>query len=131
MDATAARSTLARPLMPPPLHSIHQPPPFVTMKVRSSVKKLCQFCKIVKRRGHIFVICSANPKHKQRQGMSTFPNEGLLTSTFTETNVKQEIVPNHNFRVGLASLMPESDETSSSIIYDGGPVLHLLFNQEN
>ncbi|ESR64163.1 hypothetical protein CICLE_v10010320mg [Citrus x clementina] len=101
------------------------------MKVRSSVKKLCQFCKIVKRRGHIFVICSANPKHKQRQGMSTFPNEGLLTSTFTETNVKQEIVPNHNFRVGLASLMPESDETSSSIIYDGGPVLHLLFNQEN
>ncbi|MFA5338731.1 MAG: 50S ribosomal protein L36 [Candidatus Omnitrophota bacterium] len=37
------------------------------MKVRSSVKKICEKCKIVKRRGIIYVIC-ANPKHKQRQG---------------------------------------------------------------
>ncbi|MCK4338854.1 MAG: 50S ribosomal protein L36 [Candidatus Cloacimonetes bacterium] len=37
------------------------------MKVRSSVKKLCKNCKIVKRKGTIYVICS-NPKHKQRQG---------------------------------------------------------------
>ena len=37
------------------------------MKVRSSVKKICEKCKIVKRRGIIYVIC-AIPKHKQRQG---------------------------------------------------------------
>ncbi|MDD5073004.1 MAG: 50S ribosomal protein L36 [Candidatus Omnitrophica bacterium] len=37
------------------------------MKVRSSIKKICEKCKIVKRRGIIYVIC-ANPKHKQRQG---------------------------------------------------------------
>lgn len=37
------------------------------MKVRSSVKKMCDKCKIVKRRGVVLVIC-ANPKHKQRQG---------------------------------------------------------------
>jgi large subunit ribosomal protein L36 len=37
------------------------------MKVRASVKKICANCKIVKRKGVIFVIC-ANPKHKQRQG---------------------------------------------------------------
>ncbi|HOX09301.1 MAG TPA: 50S ribosomal protein L36 [Candidatus Omnitrophota bacterium] len=37
------------------------------MKVRSSIKKICEKCKIVKRRGIIYVICS-NPKHKQRQG---------------------------------------------------------------
>ncbi|MCD6101871.1 MAG: 50S ribosomal protein L36 [Candidatus Cloacimonadota bacterium] len=37
------------------------------MKVRASVKKLCKNCKIVKRKGTIYVICS-NPKHKQRQG---------------------------------------------------------------
>jgi large subunit ribosomal protein L36 len=37
------------------------------MKVRSSVKKICDKCKIVKRRGVVRVIC-ANPKHKQRQG---------------------------------------------------------------
>ena len=38
------------------------------MKVRASVKKLCRNCQIVKRDGVIRVICSAEPKHKQRQG---------------------------------------------------------------
>ncbi|HLM84506.1 MAG: 50S ribosomal protein L36 [Candidatus Moranbacteria bacterium] len=37
------------------------------MKVRASVKKICQKCKIVRRKGKLFVICT-NPKHKQRQG---------------------------------------------------------------
>ncbi|HTA29975.1 MAG TPA: 50S ribosomal protein L36 [Candidatus Cybelea sp.] len=37
------------------------------MKVRASVKKLCENCKVVKRRGVIRVICS-NPRHKQKQG---------------------------------------------------------------
>ncbi|MFL2695791.1 MAG: 50S ribosomal protein L36 [Gammaproteobacteria bacterium] len=37
------------------------------MKVRSSVKKICKNCKIVKRSGTLFVICS-NKRHKQRQG---------------------------------------------------------------
>ena len=38
-----------------------------TMKVRSSVKPICEKCKIIKRKGSIRVICE-NPKHKQRQG---------------------------------------------------------------
>jgi large subunit ribosomal protein L36 len=37
------------------------------MKVRSSVKKICDKCKIVKRQRVVRVIC-VNPKHKQRQG---------------------------------------------------------------
>ncbi|MDR2350825.1 MAG: 50S ribosomal protein L36 [Deltaproteobacteria bacterium] len=37
------------------------------MKVRSSVKKMCMKCKIIKRFGKVRVICQ-NPKHKQRQG---------------------------------------------------------------
>ncbi len=37
------------------------------MKVRSSVGKMCESCKIVRRHGRILVICK-NPKHKQRQG---------------------------------------------------------------
>jgi len=37
------------------------------MKVRSSVKKICRNCKIVRRKGVVRVICT-NPKHKQRQG---------------------------------------------------------------
>ncbi|KAF8856011.1 hypothetical protein BDZ45DRAFT_715522 [Acephala macrosclerotiorum] len=44
------------------------------MKVRSSVKKMCEGCKSVRRKGgksgkgHVYIICSLNPKHKQRQG---------------------------------------------------------------
>lgn len=37
------------------------------MKVKSSVKRICENCKIVKRRGVVRVICT-NPRHKQRQG---------------------------------------------------------------
>ncbi|MEK7188282.1 MAG: 50S ribosomal protein L36 [Patescibacteria group bacterium] len=37
------------------------------MKVRSSIKAMCKDCKIVKRKGTLYVICR-NPKHKQRQG---------------------------------------------------------------
>ena len=36
------------------------------MKVKASVKKICKDCKIIKRNGVIRVICSSNPKHKQR-----------------------------------------------------------------
>ncbi|NOZ62907.1 MAG: 50S ribosomal protein L36 [Calditrichaeota bacterium] len=37
------------------------------MKVRSSVKKICDNCKVIKRRGKVRVICK-NPRHKQVQG---------------------------------------------------------------
>ncbi|MDR0746562.1 MAG: 50S ribosomal protein L36 [Helicobacteraceae bacterium] len=37
------------------------------MKVRASIKKMCDHCKVIKRKGVVRVIC-ANPKHKQRQG---------------------------------------------------------------
>jgi len=40
------------------------------MKVRASVKKLCRNCKIIRREGVVRVICSAEPRHKQRQGCS-------------------------------------------------------------
>ncbi|MCC7448211.1 MAG: 50S ribosomal protein L36 [Anaerolineae bacterium] len=38
------------------------------MKVRASVRKICANCRFVRRRGYLYVICSSNPKHKQRQG---------------------------------------------------------------
>ena len=37
------------------------------MKVHSSVKRLCERCKIVRRKGVVRVVCD-NPRHKQRQG---------------------------------------------------------------
>lgn len=41
------------------------------MKVRSSVKRMCDGCKVVRRRGKVYVICDRSPKHKQRQGFHT------------------------------------------------------------
>ncbi|PPI88561.1 50S ribosomal protein L36 [Candidatus Pantoea edessiphila] len=38
------------------------------MKVRTSVKKLCRSCKIIRRNGIVRVICKSHSKHKQRQG---------------------------------------------------------------
>ncbi|KAM7197846.1 Ribosomal protein L36 domain containing protein [Rhypophila sp. PSN 637] len=44
------------------------------MKVHSSIKKRCEHCKVVRRKagkrhnGYLYIICSANPRHKQRQG---------------------------------------------------------------
>ena len=40
---------------------------YLKMKVRPSVKKMCDKCRVIKRHGRIMVICP-NPKHKQRQG---------------------------------------------------------------
>lgn len=37
------------------------------MKVRPSVKPICEKCKVVRRRGAVMVICP-NPRHKQKQG---------------------------------------------------------------
>ncbi len=38
------------------------------MKVRPSVKRMCDNCKVIRREGKVRVICSVNPKHKQVQG---------------------------------------------------------------
>ncbi|XP_050205044.1 uncharacterized protein LOC126655088 [Mercurialis annua] len=78
------------------------------MKVRSSVKKMCDFCQVVKRRGRVYVICTSNPKHKQRQGMSTFAFEhGSVKSS-----AKQEIAPSLGMGIGLASVLPKKHEPS-------------------
>lgn len=37
------------------------------MKVRTSVKKICRNCKIIRRSGVVRVICT-DLRHKQRQG---------------------------------------------------------------
>ena len=37
------------------------------MKVRPSVKRICDKCKIIRRKGVVRVICT-DPRHEQRQG---------------------------------------------------------------
>ena len=75
--AAAVHSTLK--LLPPPVVSpplpvapllAHTPwsllpcpaLPFCSMKVKASIKKLCEACRIVKRRGRLYVVCKENPK---------------------------------------------------------------------
>ena len=38
------------------------------MKVRPSVRPMCDKCKVIKRKGKVIVICPNDPKHKQKQG---------------------------------------------------------------
>jgi len=35
------------------------------MKVKASVKKICEHCRLVKRERVLYVYCDRNPKHKQ------------------------------------------------------------------
>jgi large subunit ribosomal protein L36 len=37
------------------------------VKVRASVKKICNKCKVIRRKGVVRILC-VNIKHKQRQG---------------------------------------------------------------
>jgi large subunit ribosomal protein L36 len=37
------------------------------VKVRASVKPMCEKCRTIRRHGVVMVICT-NPRHKQRQG---------------------------------------------------------------
>ncbi len=57
------------------------------MKVRPSVKKMCDKCKIIRRHGKVLVICE-NPRHKQRQARKEENHLWLvlLVSTFLATS---------------------------------------------
>ncbi|KDD73664.1 hypothetical protein H632_c1951p0 [Helicosporidium sp. ATCC 50920] len=50
------------------------------MKVRSSVKRMCEACRVVRRRGKVFITCKSNAKHKQRQGFHTATSESPVTA---------------------------------------------------
>ncbi|KAG6385210.1 hypothetical protein SASPL_154038 [Salvia splendens] len=91
------------------------------MKVRSSVKKLCEFCLTVKRRGRVYVLCTANPKHKQRQGVSTFAYEGPLVP---ETSLKETSAQN-----SLPALIANKNEEMTVTPWWRVGLVSRLFNQ--
>lgn len=39
----------------------------MSVKVRPSVKRICEKCKVIRRNGKVMIICE-NPRHKQVQG---------------------------------------------------------------
>jgi large subunit ribosomal protein L36 len=38
------------------------------VKVKPSVKPMCDKCRVIRRHGRVMVICSSTARHKQRQG---------------------------------------------------------------
>ena len=66
------------------------------MKVRSSLKLLCKFCKFTKKGKKLRVKCLLNPRHKQRSRFSTLdqnfnlmPNEILRINSSFFPNYQQ------------------------------------------
>ncbi|KAF0910962.1 hypothetical protein E2562_005352 [Oryza meyeriana var. granulata] len=96
------------------------------MKVRASVKRLCAYCKVVKRRGIVLIQCKANAKHKQRQGFSTLAEAAAchhppppLTNTSAAVAAalaeaskvaKQEPSMKFNWPLGLAALLKNEEK---------------------
>ncbi|CAN8300779.1 unnamed protein product [Cochlearia groenlandica] len=103
------------------------------MKVRSSVKKMCEFCKTVKRRGRVYVICSSNPKHKQRQGFCSIAHDGFISSPLVSESVaNQEVVrlPGLSVSAGLASLLQRRPMPTALFGWRAG-LASILFKQGN
>ncbi|KAK4152196.1 ribosomal protein L36-domain-containing protein [Chaetomidium leptoderma] len=74
---STARTTLGAGAIAPSVQSgvaVFQRQQTRGMKVRSAIKKRCEHCKVVRRKankrhnGYLYIICPANPRHKQRQG---------------------------------------------------------------
>ena len=47
------------------------------MKIRPSVKPMCEKCRIIKRKGRVMVICE-NPKHKQKPQRAELINPSTI-----------------------------------------------------
>ena len=60
------------------------------MKVRTAIKRLCEACRIVKRRGRLYVVCSKVPKHKQRQGLVTETSPATIHQNAHDDDEEEE-----------------------------------------
>lgn len=62
------------------------------MKVRSGIKKICDYCQIIRRGKRLYVRCQKFGKHKQRQGFSTLDqNFKPLDKDNCECNFEYEL----------------------------------------
>lgn len=52
--------------------------------MRSAIKRICDGCKIVKRKGRLYVTCDKVPKHKQRQGVFTVTDGAMPAAAAAE-----------------------------------------------
>jgi large subunit ribosomal protein L36 len=79
------------------------------MKVRTAIKRLCEACRIVKRRGRLYVVCSKVPKHKQRQGLVTETSPATIQNAHEEEEEEggRRGYGNTNNNSGTSSLAEE------------------------
>ena len=69
------------------------------MKVRASVKKICDKCKVIRRKGVVRVICD-NPKHKQRRDRTT--TMARIAGVDLPRNKRIEIALTYIYGIGRA-----------------------------
>ncbi|KAI3457702.1 hypothetical protein Pfo_014365 [Paulownia fortunei] len=100
------------------------------MKVRSSVKKMCEFCRTVKQRGRVYVLCSANPKHKQRQGFSTFAFEDQVPPVLSDKCKTGDICCRWS-QSGLPALISHKTTFQVTPWWRVGLISRLLFQRSN
>ena len=91
------------------------------MKVRSSIKKMCKDCYVVRRGKTRYVYCKTTPKHKQRQGYHTMAHESSGAYCAFCAPAREEIsLALSNFgslRIGGGDLLrPSFNETVSATI---------------
>ncbi|XP_074271850.1 uncharacterized protein LOC141595784 [Silene latifolia] len=101
------------------------------MKVRSSVKKMCEYCKTVKRRGRVYITCTANKKHKQRQGYSTFAYDGPLINRPIDMMSRPEMVKTPTVHDGFMSLVPKVQPPPAIFGFWKNSIFSLLFKKGN
>ncbi|NXY73089.1 RM36 protein, partial [Glareola pratincola] len=76
----AQRAAVSPALLPPPRCGVAAPsgllallppagPPLFSagLKTKTSLRRRCKDCYIVRRRGRLYVCCKTNPRHKQRK----------------------------------------------------------------
>lgn len=87
------------------------------MKVKSSVKKICEACKTVRRKKKLYVICKNNPKHKQRQGFHTISN---ITTSDISLQLKNAAV--YNVQVEKKAALSLTDKVRLLTLYPNIPI---------
>ena len=66
------------------------------MKVKTALKKMCKSCYIVKKGKKVYVKCKTDPRHKQRQGFSTYNKSEYIISELTGEKTSEFIEENLN-----------------------------------
>ena len=80
------------------------------MKVKASIKKRSEDCKIVRRKGKLYVICKKTPKYKMRQGSLK------LKKRFMARIVGVDLPKNKRGEIGLTYIYGIGRSTSRRIL---------------